>query len=352
VVLGRVVLPLAGPYLLAGACLLLVLSLVDYSVPSLFSVTTYSLEVFAEFSTSHDAGAATLIALPLLVVTAVVVILLQHLLRRTSVTGSAPGIGQLRSWPFWFSSLRRLALLVLAAQVLVPLVVLAGAVGTPQSLLRIVAENRQELIYSLVVALVAGLVCIVPALAVASLLAGRRGTARLWWLLVALPLAVPAPLAGIGLTRMWAGTGLASPAAGVVMPVLAALARFTPLAVLVLLARLQRIETDLIDAVRVFQPSRSQGWRLRLRLLLPALLAGAGITFALTIGELGATLIVVPPGSSTMTMKIYSYLHYGASDAVAGSCLLVAVATVAAGALVAAAMAAKPGPVRSGGAIS
>ena len=60
----------------------------------------------------------------------------------------------------------------------------------------------------------------------------------------------------------------------------------------------------------------------------PPAAAGAGGSgervFILAAGELGATLIVAPPGRATLTMKIYTYLHYGASEAVAGLCLSVA----------------------------
>jgi len=42
---------------------------------------------------------------------------------------------------------------------------------------------------------------------------------------------------------------------------------------------------------------------------------------------------VVPPGQPTLTLRIYNYLHYGASDVVAGLCLAMLLLTLAAGAL-------------------
>jgi len=80
---------------------------------------------------------------------------------------------------------------------------------------------------------------------------------------------------------------------------------------------------------------------VRLPLLLPGLLAGASLVFALTLGELGATLIVAPPGQSTLTLRIYNYLHYGASDVVAGLCLAMLLFTLAAGGLGALSLAAQ-----------
>jgi iron(III) transport system permease protein len=339
VVLYRVILPLAAPFLLASSCLLMVLAVVDYSVPALFSVTTSSLDIFAELSTSHDSGLATFVALPLLVTTGAVVILLQGPLRRTAIpTGTSPQpLARTWIWPLWLTTVLRLALLILVAQVVVPLLVLVVATGSAAGLWHTLAGNRHELGLSLVVAAGAGLACVIPALAVARKLAGSR-PGRLWWLLTTLPLAVPAPMAGIGLSRIWGDTLLATTEAGAAMPVLAALARFTPLATIVLLARMRRIEQPLLDAVDLYQPSLLHGWWLRLRLLAPALLAAAGVTAALAMGELGATIVVVPPGCATVSMKIYGYLHYGASQEVAGLCLLVAASTAVTGALVAVAL--------------
>jgi iron(III) transport system permease protein len=66
-------------------------------------------------------------------------------------------------------------------------------------------------------------------------------------------------------------------------------------------------------------------------MLVPGLLAAAGIVFALTTGELGATLLVAPPGQATLTIRIYNFLHYGASSVVAGLCLMMAVTILIAG---------------------
>jgi iron(III) transport system permease protein len=118
------------------------------------------------------------------------------------------------------------------------------------------------------------------------------------------------------------------------MPVLAALARFTPLACIVLLAQLRRIDPALIDAARILQTSAAQTWvQIRLPLLAPGLLAAASIASVLSASELGATLIVAPPGQATLTMRIYNFLHYGASDTVAGLCLMMTVAALFSGIL-------------------
>jgi iron(III) transport system permease protein len=69
---------------------------------------------------------------------------------------------------------------------------------------------------------------------------------------------------------------------------------------------------------------------------LPALVAGWSIAFILCMSELGATLLVIPPGMGTITLKIYTLMHYRANQMVAAlSLVLIAVnLLVAAGAAV------------------
>jgi len=43
-----------------------------------------------------------------------------------------------------------------------------------------------------------------------------------------------------------------------------------------------------------------------LPLVLPGMLSGFVLAFCLSIGELGATLMVYPPGFSTVTLAIYA----------------------------------------------
>ena len=63
----------------------------------------------------------------------------------------------------------------------------------------------------------------------------------------------------------------------------------------------------------------------------PGLMAGALAVAALSLAELPATLLVSPPGWGTIGVRIYNYLHYGASaSAAALSCALMAITAGAA----------------------
>lgn len=337
-VLARIVLPLASPLLFAGGGVLFLIALTDYSVPSLFSVNVYPLEIFAEYSASAEPGRALLLSLPLLAAAIGVVVLMQSPLRNAALKPSrreAPEISPM-AFPRWFAWLQRGALALMALQVMVPLFSLLFAAGSWSNLNLTAAAFSREIFYSFWVALLASVICLPPALSAARELLRQGCRGRLAWLLATMPLAVPAPLIGIGLIGVWNQQFLNGFYSGGGMPVLAAVSRFTPLAAMFLLAQLRRKDPMLIDAARVMQVSPAQTWvQVRLPLLAPGLVAAMGITFALTAGELGATLIVAPPGLGTLTMRIYNYLHYGSAVQVAGLCLIMALATAGAGCLAA-----------------
>lgn len=337
-VLRKVVLPLAAPALWAGAGMLFLLALMDYSAPSLCGVDTYPFEIFAEYSATSEPVRAFLLAVPLLLAAGIVLVALQSLIRGlASDSGrSASADGASLVWPEWLSSAQLAALAVLGAQVLVPVLVMVSSTQSWAGLGASTSAASHEFYFTLGVSALTALLCLPLGLIGALGMTSRRPSAWLWCLLVSLPVAVPAPLVGIGLVALHTRLPGAPLYGTVWLPVLAALARFAPFATIAILAQMRRLDPALTDAVRVHQPSAWRGWlQVRLPLLAPGLLAAAIVTFALTAGELGATLIVAPPGYATITMRIYNYLHYGSQSDVAGLCLMMTGLTLAAGLLAA-----------------
>ncbi len=359
----HIILPLCAPALLAGSGIIFLLSLLDYSVPSLFHVPVYAMEIFAEFSASHSPQRAFLLALPLLALAAAVIAailepvrtLAQRQGRRGARESTAAGaLGWQANpprWPAWANGTWAMAAAIVALQITLPLAVLLWRGAAPHQLASTLAGVGEDVRYSLSTAVLAALFSLPLAAAAAHALGGRgpagqgrrrRGidsTRHLCTLVVLAPLAIPASLVGIGLILLQqqglqaAGNPrvLVSQAAEAAV-VWASAARFAPLAALLFWAQLQRRDPLLLDAAHVFQPSwlRRQV-QVALPLVAPGLLAGAGLVFALAMGELGATLMVVPPGRATLTMRIYNYLHYGATDTVAGLCLVLAATVLVAG---------------------
>jgi iron(III) transport system permease protein len=84
--------------------------------------------------------------------------------------------------------------------------------------------------------------------------------------------------------------------------------------------------------VRLLQRSSLHGlFTVRLPLLHGALLGAGLLAAVLSFAELGATLLLLPPGAGSLTIRIYNYLHYGQSDVIAGLCLVLYVVALGLG---------------------
>jgi len=324
-----VVLPLSSPFLVAGTGILFVLTLLDYSIPSLCQVNVYALEIFAEFSASGEPGCAFLLAFPLLIINAALLFGAMKVLRKAALaqTGRVKIKDHTLRWPYWFKSIQIIGISLVVMQFLVPIITLSGDTGPPDNILNAIYSSGSEIVFTAEAAIGASIISVLLAYFVAKALSDGY-TGGWLWPLVLLPLVLPAPLVGIALlTEMqvlvpgvYGSTAMIS---------LAGAARFAPLAVILIWGSLIRVDCTLIEAGRVMQSRKWQSLLcVEIPLARPALIAGVILVFVLTFGELGATIMVAPPGKSTLTLKLYNYLHYGAAGSVAGLCLATAIFTM------------------------
>jgi iron(III) transport system permease protein len=329
----NIALPLAAPALLAGGGLICLLSLLDFSLPSLCGVTVYTLDLFAEYSADGNARQTLVNALPLMILCALVVWLSQSVFRNAASTARKDRSGVLPERGGGVRICQALLWGGVAALLLAPLLALCrmASFGTGVSAAWMAA--RGEALTSLRIALAAALLSIPPSLVVAEALAGSSWRSNTAWFLTTLPLAIPPSLVGIGWTTLAVRCGVLQGSSW--LPILACMTRFMPVTALILLVARRRLDPLLWDAARVFQADPWDGFRrVRLPLLGRGVLAAIALTVALTLGELGATLVVVAPGESTLTLRLYQFLHYGASAHVASLGLLLALLAASAGAAV------------------
>jgi iron(III) transport system permease protein len=320
-----IVLPLAAPVLAASGGFLFLLSMMDYSVPSYFGLNVYALELFAEFSTFNDPVHTVVLSLPVLSAAALLILASQDGLRSAA---QSPALSR-EPWRIkprfraWFGMFQWAALFLLLAQCCFTVASLAIATGNWHNFVFTLRGARSEILTTLTVALLASVSGLPAALAVAIKLLRQDKAARAWWLVVSAPLVFPPPLVGIGLISVWNHPGTSGIYTSLLMPVFASLARFTSLAAILLVAQLRRVDPLLIDAARMHERKVWTTWLwLRLPMLAPGLASAACLSFAFTLSELGATLLVVPGGMNTISLRIYNYLHYGATSQVASLCLL------------------------------
>ena len=65
----------------------------------------------------------------------------------------------------------------------------------------------------------------------------------------------------------------------------------------------------------------TQLWRIALPCRRRALVLAWIVALAVALGDLAASILVMPPGVTTLSIRIFNLLHYGVEDRVAGICL-------------------------------
>ncbi len=142
----------------------------------------------------------------------------------------------------------------------------------------------------------------------------------------AVGLAIPAPVIGLALIRVldqpiWPGLVWLYDET-VLAPVLAMLIRVLPPAILFGWYVLRTIGDDVLDAAAGdgAGPGRRLWW-----IVLPQRRVGLAaawlFAFCLSSGELAASILVTPPGVSTLPIRVFGLIHAGVDDQVAALCL-------------------------------
>lgn len=145
-------------------------------------------------------------------------------------------------------------------------------------------------------------------------------------MVAAMALAVPGPLLGLAIIKL-----LNQPELpwlvylndhSILAPFLALFVRGLPAAIFVLWHALHSIPKELLELAAV----DGAGPLVRLyRVALPMRLPAVGLAFlvslAMTLGDLAASILVVPPSVVTLSIHVFGLLHYGVEDQVAAICL-------------------------------
>lgn len=324
-VLWRITLPLAAPSMFAAAVIIFVLAVSEFGVPGLLRVRVYSTEVFTAFAALYDFSRALAVAVPLLVVCVVGAALAAMLLGdRLVVTRRSAGVSPV-IFDGWHRPAELAVFVVIAVAVALPVLTLVAEASATRSLATTVAGSANAIVNSLVFAAVGATLVVVVAIGVGytQARAGRAFGLGVQVLLVAL-FAVPSTIVGIGLIGLWNRPGPFGALYGTdVMFLLAYLARFVPMAALILAATTRAVAVSQEEAAAV----SGAGWfRTMRRVVLPQMRLGIAvawvITFVLAFGELGVSILVSPPGEATLPIRVYTIIANTPSSTVAALALL------------------------------
>jgi iron(III) transport system permease protein len=325
-VLWRITVPMAAPSIVAAALVIFVLAVSEFGVPGLLRVRVFTTEVFTAFAALYDFGRATVLALPLLLLAVLVASVAARLVgERLIVTRRGSAGAQSIEFNVYTRSVAVVVPCALAAALVVPLGVLTREAVGVESWVAVVRGSREAIFNSLLLAALGATAVTAVAFWLGYARArASRGIGLAADALFVMLFAVPSTVVGIGLIGLWNRPGLVGAVYGTgAMLVLAYLARFVPVAALALGASVRHVPASHEEAAAV----SGAGWlRTMSHIVVPqvklGLLAAWIVAFILAFGELGASILVAPPGEGTLPIRIYTMTANAPSAHVAALALL------------------------------
>jgi iron(III) transport system permease protein len=324
-VLWRVSLRLAAPAMIAAALLVFVLAISEFSVPSLMRVRVYTTEIFTAFAALYDFPRALLLSLPMVALAVLVAFVAGPILDGVLVvTRRTVGTAQLRV-DRWKGIGQTWALVVILAALAMPLTAITREALIARDPVSVLAGSGPAIGNSLLWS--ASTATIVLAAAVwlghgAARLPVRA--ARATTTLCLALFAVPSTVVGVSLIGLWNQPGWAGAAYGTsLMIVLGCITRFLPIAILMTTAVARAVPVSHEEAAAMSGNSWRESMR---RVVLPQMVVGLAViwtlVFVLAFGEVGVSLLVSPPGETTLPIRIYTLIANAPASEVALLALL------------------------------
>lgn len=324
---GRLVtallLPIALPALRVAAALTFVLALNQFSVPAILQVKVYPAEIWLRFNTAYDARGALLMSWPLLLAPALLLAALRA--RRFRLPhgegGASAGAFRNRLGGLWRRSAGAVAIAALTLSAALPLMrlLLGGRVWSDIG--GALAANRGAMGHSFWFAFLGATLILTLGMA-----GWRRRALGISWA----GFFLPGALLGVALILIFNRPSLAAIYQGMGIVLLALTARYFAVGWAGARMAMQSLDRDVADFARLAGASGRERLRHAILPQVGATLAGVWyVVFLFCLWDVDAVLLIVPPGTQTLSMQIFGLLHYGHNSQVDALCAILLILALA-----------------------
>jgi iron(III) transport system permease protein len=333
-VLRYVTLPMILPATLFGAMLVFLLALGEVGVPMFLRYPVFPVETLTQFAAFYDFGAAAAAATPLLVITLLAVALEGAYLRektyalQTATPGKRVLYAQLGRWRVPASIATGLVALAL---VVLPLSALIVSSLSPSAYREAITKGADSAGRSLALASLGATLLTAFGFCCGYLIHYRA--LRLWRAVDTFTLllfTLPGTVIGIGLIALWNRPFTSFLYASASMIIFAYLAQYTALSSRIVQATLANVPPSREEAAQMTgAPWMARVWYVVIPAALPGVATAWAIAFVFCLRDLGASMLVYPPGQDTLPVRIFTLMANGAPSLVSALCVLLVACTLA-----------------------
>ena len=313
--LFRVILPLIRSHLSAGVSLSVLFSINDYALPSVFMRHTYALEIFARYSAVGKGGESFLYALPLIILSILLSYILLYLVPKLSVGKHGDlGYDTVLTGPIGFDIYKIIAISVAVLQFIVPMfAILFLIIKSSVNVFTIL--DIQSLQFSLIVSLLSIIIVFPLAWFMAEYL--YRNVSSVIWIVILFLFALPSSMIGSGTILFWGWTGVDFVYGHWPLLLFGYMVKLFPLFTMLIYLSIKNSDTTLWNAALLYKNGLGLWLKVRLFLIWPGIAIAFLLGLSMTLSEIVLSLLLAPAGTTSVGIRIFNYLHYGAVDQVA-----------------------------------
>lgn len=330
--LRRITLPMILPGIFFNATLVFLLALGEVGAPMFLRYAVLPVETLTQFAAFYDFGAATAAAMPLLVITLLVLALERRYLRDRvyRLRPTAPRRSLIVPLGPWRVPAVAVVSVLAGAIVILPLISVVASSLSPFGYPEAWSKAGGSLGRSLLLASLGATLLTVLGFLCGYLIHHRA--LRFWRAVDTLTLllfTLPGAVLGIGLIALWNRQATSFLYSSAAMVILAYLAQYTAITSRITLATLGNLPQSLEEAAQM----TGARWFARIRhVVLPAAFPGVAVAwligFIFCLRDLGASMLVYPPGQDTLPVRIYTIMANGAPSLVAAMCVMLVTVTL------------------------
>jgi ABC-type Fe3+ transport system permease subunit len=305
----KIVLPLIRPALTMSFVLIFIFSLSDFSVPAFFGVRTFTTEIFTQFSAFYNYEVAIGQSIILLVISLALMVgegkyLADAPFFAIETKGSSSKQYELGNKKI---AIHFLLILLLFVSTILPVFILIFQSLSGKAIVFMKAWNLiyPTILQSLGLAFLGSLLIVSVGLWIAFM--KERFSFSLPNNLVLVTFIVPSTVFGIAIIGFFNNSTINFVYSSFLIILIGYLGRFVFIASRIIGNGLKQIPLSLEESATVIGVNPIMNFfKITLPLLLPSLFATFVLTFVLSLGELGTTIMVYPPGTELMPIKIFT----------------------------------------------
>ena len=310
----KVILPLIKPALLSSFVLIFIFSISEFSVPAFFGVKVFTTEIFTQFSAFYNHALAVLQSSLLIVICILLLLGERNYLAEApffsiSSKGTKTRIYHSRKYAQLF--LFVLIFWVFISVVLPFMVLFFQAFkGGTSSFVKAFDLLRATFSTSFRLAFTGALLTLIIGFAAAfRYVKTVPGPRNYFDLVLLVTFATPSIILGISLINFYNHPSLNFIYSSFAIIIIGYVGKYSFIASKLIANAIRQIPKSLDEAARIAGISSfARTWKILIPLLSPALFGAFIISFIFNLGELGTTIMVYPPGTEIMPIKVYTIM--------------------------------------------